>query len=126
MLFRSLLFPLGLAGLLVSFLIRGPVFRETLRYSLQGASLLPIFVCAMRFPAWGPMRLLNLKPLAFVGVLSYSLYLTHQIALFALAAAVPAPAPRALLALVLAFVAAVLMRELLDKPCARLRKHFNA
>jgi len=123
---KYLLFPLGVVGLLASFLIRGAVFRETLRYSLQGVSLLPIFVCAMRFPQWGPMRPLNLKPLAFVGVLSYSLYLTHQVALYAMVTLVPAPIPRALLALVLAFAAALLIRELLDKPCARLRRHFNA
>jgi len=72
------------------------------------------------------MQLLNLKPLAFIGVLSYSLYLIHQVALFALTAVVPAPVPRTLLALLIALVLAWLMRELVEKPCARLRKHFNA
>jgi len=125
-LWKYLLLPLGIAGLLASFLIRGPVFRETLRYSLQGVSLLPVFVCAMRFPEWAPMRLLNLKPLAFVGVLSYSLYLIHQVALFALTSVIAAPVPRALLALLIALALAWLMREVVEKPCARLRKHFNA
>jgi len=125
-LWKYLLLPLGVAGLLASFLIRGPVFRETLRYSLQGVSLLPVFVCAMRFPEWAPMRLLNLKPFAFIGMLSYSLYLIHQVALFALTTVVVEPVPRALLALLLALGLAWLMREVVEKPCARLRKHFNA
>jgi peptidoglycan/LPS O-acetylase OafA/YrhL len=71
--------PLGLAGLLFSFLDRDPVFRETWRYTLQGVSLIPVFVVAMRSPTWGPMRLLNWAPLRFIGVLSYSLYLLHLV-----------------------------------------------
>jgi peptidoglycan/LPS O-acetylase OafA/YrhL len=71
--------PLGLGGLLFSFLDRDPVFRETWRYTLQGVSLTPVFMVAMRCPTWGPMRLLNWAPLRFVGVLSYSLYLLHLV-----------------------------------------------
>jgi peptidoglycan/LPS O-acetylase OafA/YrhL len=71
--------PLGLGGLLFSFLDRDPVFRETWRYTLQGVSLVPVFVVAMRSPGWGPMRLLNWGPLRFIGVLSYSLYLLHLV-----------------------------------------------
>jgi peptidoglycan/LPS O-acetylase OafA/YrhL len=71
--------PLGLGGLLFSFLDRDPAFRETWRYTLQGVALVPVFVTAMRYPRWGPMRVLNWRPLRFIGVLSYSLYLLHLV-----------------------------------------------
>lgn len=126
---KYVLFPLGIAGLLASFLVREPVFRETLRYSLQGVSLIPVFVCAIRFPTWLPMRPLNYRPVAFVGVLSYSLYLLHQVVLFAVAHQTPArlgPVAQALVALGVSFGAAWAMHELIEKPSARLRRRFNA
>ncbi len=78
---KWLLFPLGLLGLLVCFAIRSEEFRATVRYSIQGLSLIPLFVCAIRYPDWWPMRPFNVKPLAFIGTLSYSLYLTHLLAI---------------------------------------------
>ena len=71
----------GLALLLVTFTIVAPWFRETMRYTLQGLALMPVFVAAIRFPGWLPFRLLNAGPVAFVGMLSYTLYLSHQVAL---------------------------------------------
>src|SRR5439155_14899941 len=78
------LFPLGVAGLLASFVVRDESFRQTFRYTLQGISLVPIFVCAMRYPTWAVMKPLNWRPIAYIGVLSYSLYLLHQVVLFAI------------------------------------------
>src|SRR5579863_577581 len=37
------LFPVGVALLLLTFVVRAPAFRETFRYTLQGAALTPIF-----------------------------------------------------------------------------------
>jgi peptidoglycan/LPS O-acetylase OafA/YrhL len=70
---------LGLGALLLSFLYRDGAFRETLRYTLQGLGLYPLFIMAVRSPNWGPFVFLNLKPVKFIGALSYSLYLVHQI-----------------------------------------------
>ena len=61
---------------------RADWFRETLRYTLQGVGLLPVFVTAMRFPDWGPFHFLNRKRVAFFGGLTYSLYLVHHVVLF--------------------------------------------
>ncbi|RUP08542.1 acyltransferase [Hyphomicrobium sp.] len=74
---KYLLLPMGVLGLLGGFAVRNPAFRETARYTIQGLSLLPIFVCAVRYPDWLFMRLLNLRPVVFLGALSYSLYLVH-------------------------------------------------
>ena len=76
-------FPLSVCGLLFSFLYRDEYFRDTFRYTLQGICLISVFVCAVRYPNWVPMRALNFRPIAFLGVLSYSLYLVHQVVLAA-------------------------------------------
>ena len=55
---------LAILVLLFSFVFRGEAFRETFRYSLQGVALVPVFVCAIRFPRWGLMKVLNLRPVA--------------------------------------------------------------
>jgi peptidoglycan/LPS O-acetylase OafA/YrhL len=126
-LWKWLLFPSGLALLLITFVYREPWFRETIRYSLQGIALTPVFVSAMRFPAWGPFRLLNVRPVAFVGVLSYTLYLVHQVVLFALLYWLPSvrTLPRALLAFAIAFTVALAIYKFVELPSARLRKRLG-
>jgi peptidoglycan/LPS O-acetylase OafA/YrhL len=120
---KRVLLPLGLGALLVTFAVRDPAFRETFRYSLQGVALVPVFVVALRYPGWGPCRILNLRAVSFLGVLSYSLYLVHHVLLGALA---PAPAAvRAPLALALSIGAAFTIHELVEEPCARLRRRLS-
>jgi peptidoglycan/LPS O-acetylase OafA/YrhL len=125
---KYVLFPLGLAGLLLSFAIRDESFRETIRYTLQGLSLIPLFVCAVRYPDWPPIVPLNFRPIVFVGVLSYSLYLMHLIVLGALAenlgSRLPAAA-QAVIALAISLVLAWLMFEIVEKPCAKLRRRLQ-
>jgi peptidoglycan/LPS O-acetylase OafA/YrhL len=125
---KYVLFPLGLAGLLVGFAIRSDAFRETIRYTLQGFSLIPIFVCAVRYPKWAIIRPLNYRPIAFAGVLSYSLYLIHLIVLNGLAWNLGSrmrPSLQAVLALSITLVLAWLMYEIVEKPCARLRQRLR-
>jgi len=125
---RGVLLPLGLVALLASFLIRDGVFRETLRYSLQGLALIPVFVCAIRFPDWGLMKVLNYRPVAFVGVLSYSLYLIHQVVLFALAPFLErrfGEALNAAVGLAISLLLAWLVHLYVERPLARLRKRFS-
>jgi peptidoglycan/LPS O-acetylase OafA/YrhL len=123
-LWKWLLLPLGLALLVFTFAYRAPGFRETVRYTLQGIALTPVFVSAMRYPDWLPFRLLNAAPVAFVGVLSYSLYLVHQIALFALGYWLASlhTLPRSILALLASFIIALAIHIFVEKPCARMRK----
>jgi peptidoglycan/LPS O-acetylase OafA/YrhL len=121
-------FPLGLATLLASFLIRSPSFRETFRYSMQGMALIPVFVCAIRYPDWGVMRVLNLRPVAYVGVLSYSLYLIHQVVFLALidrVGAIWGDALCAVVSLALSLGLALLLQQFVEKPTARLRRRFS-
>ena len=71
------LLPLSCVLLLCSLVVRADQFRDTLRYSIQGLALYPIFIAAIRFPDWPVFRPLNWCWMRFVGVLSYSLYLVH-------------------------------------------------
>jgi peptidoglycan/LPS O-acetylase OafA/YrhL len=125
---KGVLLPLSVAGLLASFVIRDNAFRETTRYSLQGLALIPVFVCAMRFPTWGLMKVLNYRPVAFVGVLSYSLYLIHQVVLFVLKPLEPRLGEllTAAIGLAISLALAWLVHLYVELPFARLRKRFSA
>jgi peptidoglycan/LPS O-acetylase OafA/YrhL len=121
---RRVLLPIGVLLLGVGFLYRAPWFRETLRYTLQGIALVPVFIVAIREPDFWPMRLLNWKPLRHVGVLSYSLYLSHHVVLYAIPESL-GPWPHALIALAVSFAAAELIHRYIEKPCARLRHRLS-
>jgi peptidoglycan/LPS O-acetylase OafA/YrhL len=54
-----------------------PGFHKTLRYTVQGIALFPIFWLAMRYPSWLTFRWLNWSPVRWFGGISYSFYLAH-------------------------------------------------
>jgi peptidoglycan/LPS O-acetylase OafA/YrhL len=118
------LLPAGLALLILTFVYRAEWFRETIRYTLQGIALTPVFVTAIRFPNWLFFRVLNTRAVAFVGVLSYSLYLVHQVILFLLGYQLwsVSPLTRGVLALLLSLGIAATIHFAVEKPSARLRK----
>jgi peptidoglycan/LPS O-acetylase OafA/YrhL len=115
--------PLGLAGLLISFLIRNPALQQSVRYSLQGLALVPIFVCAMRFRDWFAFRALNWRPVAFVGVLSYTLYLVHPTVIFGLDKDLTLPG--GVLVGLVSLAIAVAMYYVVERPAARLRRRLS-
>jgi peptidoglycan/LPS O-acetylase OafA/YrhL len=120
---RRLLFFGGVGLLLVTFLFRDSAFRETFRYTLQGIGLTPIFVMALRHPRWPVFRLLNWRPMRFVGTISYSLYLVHQVVLKAVQQ--HSSLDRAAsggVALLVSLAIAWAMQVAVEKPCANLRK----
>jgi peptidoglycan/LPS O-acetylase OafA/YrhL len=118
------LLPAGLGLLLVGFTYRAPWFRETFRYTIQGLGLVPVFVTAIRYPEWLPFRLLNVKWVAFVGTLSYTLYLSHQVALMGVHTWLPDAGifTASFLALALSLVLSLVLYQFVEKPCAQLRK----
>jgi peptidoglycan/LPS O-acetylase OafA/YrhL len=118
--------PLGVAGLLASFVIREPWFQETFRYTLQGLALFPVFVVAICYHDWGVFRLLNIGWVRFLGVLSYSLYLVHPTILFGLAQWTSwHPVARGALALGLSVLVSTAIYYFVEKPCAHLRKRLS-
>jgi peptidoglycan/LPS O-acetylase OafA/YrhL len=118
------LFPAGVALLLFCLVYRAGWFRESVRYTLQGIGLAPVFVAAIREPGFAPFRFLNHRWLRRAGALSYSLYLVHQVVLYVLEGAFE-KAPlvlRGVAALVLSVLLAELIQRNVEKPCARLRR----
>ncbi len=67
-------------GLLISTLVyRDPLFRDTLRFSLQGIALMPIFYLSIRHSKHPIFNWLNTAIIRKIGVYSYVIYLSHHI-----------------------------------------------
>ena len=123
---KRVLFPLGLLGLLVSFLVNTPAFADTARYSLQGVSLIPLFVVAIRYPSWSIIRLLNLSWVRYIGVVSYSIYLMHPTILFAINQWTTwHPLVQGAVSFALTVGLATLMYRYVERPCGRLRRRLS-
>jgi peptidoglycan/LPS O-acetylase OafA/YrhL len=120
-------FPAGVTLLLATLLIRNSTFRETVRYSLQGVALTPIFMAAVRQPDRGVFRALNWRPVRFLGTLSYVLYLTHHSVLDAMTQEAHLTGiSRAVVGLTVAVGIAWLLNRFVEKPCAQLRLRLSA
>jgi peptidoglycan/LPS O-acetylase OafA/YrhL len=125
-LLKYLLLPLAIVVLLACALAPGRVFALTWSFSLEGVALTVVFIGAIRLHNWPPFRPLNWRPVAFIGVLSYTLYLVHDV-LVALTRAWKLPHAwlRAVVALSLSLLVAWVIYEVVEKPCARLRRRLT-
>lgn len=71
----------SLCVIIATFVIQNDTFRETIRYSLQGIALMPIFsVVLLDQPTTAIRRVLGFPAMVLVGRLSYSIYLFHLLA----------------------------------------------
>jgi peptidoglycan/LPS O-acetylase OafA/YrhL len=119
-----LLLPLSLAALAATLVFRPPQLAQSLWYTVQGLALVPVFICAVRFPRWRALEWLNAPVVAFVGTLSFSLYLLHFPVIFAVRGLLPnLPwGVCAAISLPLAIALSLLVWALVERPCARLRR----
>ena len=126
-LWKYLLTPAAVAVLILCLITRDPVFRETARYSLQGVSLTVLFIAAITFPQWWPFRILNSHPIMFLGVMSYSLYLIHQVILdgMELTPLRGHPVVSAVVAFGASLTFSWTLYVLVEKPCGRLRRRLT-
>ena len=111
----------GLALLLASFAVRNDAFRETIRYSLQGAGLFPLF-CALFWTGTADRRVqavLESRPARFIGNISYSLYLYHFLALCVMMVVAPGSVAVRLLALPLGLALATASYYGVENPLRR-------
>lgn len=122
-------FPFVLAGLAIlsSFIIRDDVFRYTFRFTLQGAAL---FVLFLNLYFWSALRwalpILEWRPLAWIGMVSYALYLWHVPIIDICIRLMGQTPPAYIFALILSFILAAISFYVVEKPFIALRKKFGA
>jgi peptidoglycan/LPS O-acetylase OafA/YrhL len=124
---KFVVLPGALLLLVFSLLYRDQVFRETLRYSIQGLGLTGLFAVAIRFGHWPLFGFLNSRVLSFLGKLSYSLYLVHLAVIFAVTRIFGASSLwfLMLLSFCLSLVLAWGIYETVEKPFASLRRRIS-
>lgn len=116
-----------LALLAFTLLYREPFFRSTLRYSLQALAIVPLLYLAVARAAHWPLRWLNAAPLAWLGAVSYTVYLVHHVVLLGLQRQFPELGwvPTTAGAAVLTLAIAEIMRRGVERPCAELRRRLH-
>jgi peptidoglycan/LPS O-acetylase OafA/YrhL len=105
---------------------QSPLYKDTLRYTLQALDLYVLFRYIVAHPRAWTTRWLEWPPLRYLGRISYVLYLVHFFILEALLHHLPASlaarvAVTAPLGLVLSVIFAALLRATLELPLQRLR-----
>lgn len=115
------------ALLLGTLLYREPQFRMTLRYTLQALAIAPLLYLAVARAGQWPFRWLNARPVAWLGTVSYTVYLVHHIVLLGIARQAPALGwiGTAVLGALLTLLLAELMRRGVERPCAELRRRLH-
>jgi len=109
--------------LIGSLAYRNEFFRMTFRYTLQSLAIAPLLYLAIARSGHAAFRWLNSKPMTYLGSISYTIYLSHQLILYFIERHWPSigwaatSAATALLTLAIAEP----MRRWIEKPCAQLR-----
>jgi peptidoglycan/LPS O-acetylase OafA/YrhL len=113
--------------LLATLVWRDDFFRLTARYTLQSLAIAPLIWLTVARATQAPYRWLNARPLAWLGTVSYTVYLTHQVILFGVARHAPDLAWGAALAVtaLITLVVAEAMRRWVEAPCAQLRRQLH-
>jgi peptidoglycan/LPS O-acetylase OafA/YrhL len=123
---KFLMLSIGLLLLLAGFAIRDEGFRSTLRYTLQGIGLFPLFWLVVRHPEWPLFRVLNTAPARLLGAISYVFYLSHLLWL-SVANTLLTPGPlAAAVALLLTLIFSYIVYRTVELPFARLRHRMHA
>lgn len=117
----------ALVVILASFVLRDDTFRSTLRYSLQGAALMPVFYYAVTRAGDWYFRPLNWAWVRRIGVWSFTIYLCHFGVIIALVDWAVAPLGSIqlfVLAAALSLTFAAVMHAVVEWPVMRLRQKF--
>ena len=113
---------IGTVALIISVAMRGEMFRQTFRYSIQGVALFPIFIYVIRYTNSFVTRFLEMRFLTHLGDLSYSLYVVHYIVLFVIEQWLPVgPLKTLFLTFSISYVIATFMRTYVELPSTRIR-----
>lgn len=115
------------ALLFATLLYRDEFFRNTLRYSLQCLAIAPLIHLAVSHAGSRAARWLNSMPMVYIGTVSYTIYLSHQVIYYGVLRNAPelaAPLAFALTA-ALTLLVAEAMRRWVESPCIDLRRRLR-
>lgn len=118
----------GACALLLTLLYRDAVFRETIRYSIQGLALMPIFYFAIRFSDNYLFRKLNLPLAVTLGTYSYAIYLIHYVVIKSIIIEFPALSGKSFIlfssAMLISIAYAAMIDRFVDPYFRRLRRSY--
>ena len=115
----------AVAAILATLVIRDETFRLTLRYTVQGIALMPLFYYAVTYYKAPIFQPLNWAPVRKIGVYSYSIYLSHFVIMQGLiynGIAEDGSLKLGIVSAVITLVYSALMYVAVDKPCHLLRQ----
>ena len=120
---RRLLLTAVIGGLAIvgTLAVRDPAFRETFRYSIQSIGAVAILRYVVAQPSTVVGRLLNARPVVWIGQLSYGFYLIHFTIIEEVRRHVGPMPVVAVFSLGLALPLAWMLREGVEVPARRLR-----
>ena len=111
----------GCMLLAASFAVRDESYRQTLRYSMQGIAFTTFF-CAIFWSQSAPklvVRILESRPMVFIGAVSYSLYLYHEFGLIFARALARSEASEIAIALAIGIPATLVSYYWIETPARR-------
>lgn len=119
----------ALGAILATLVIRDYDFRLTLRYTIQGIAIMPLFYYAVSDHKNLIFRPLNWAPIRWIGVYSYTIYLSHYVIMQALihnGIAADGTLALGLISAVLTLAYSAAMYRWVDVPCHHLRKRVSS
>jgi len=113
--------------LLVTLVYRGEFFRMTFRYTLQSLAIAPLIYLAVARAGHVAFRWLNSRPMIYLGTVSYTIYLSHQVILGFVEYHWPhlGWTATSFATAFLTLAAAETMRRWVEQPCLSLRRRLR-
>lgn len=115
----------SIALLATTIIIRNLTFRETIRYSIQGVALAPLFYYSIVISKAAIFRPLNWRWMKVIGKYSYSIYLIHYILINNIDLGARFPFLSGLLILTISFFYAAFIDRYIDKYGRSIKTHFR-
>jgi peptidoglycan/LPS O-acetylase OafA/YrhL len=119
----------ALGTLLLTLFYRDTAFRETVRYSLQGLALMPLFYFAVRFSDNPLFRHLNSVWAIRLGTYSYAIYLIHHVVINVIVKNAPVVAAKSFIlfptALLISIAYAAVIDRFVDRYFRQLRHKYG-